>query len=552
MLIRRYVKNILLVFAAVWCEAAKSRGRPAKKKPLLRQPLPKKKHPASVPKKSPRPSFRPFHGIELSANVSTLPFYEADACRRWLRSQPKVKDSIGPTEGSTEWCRGWPLLFAAHGIVPVVTYRKTTNLSTTFQVLDCNLRGKMERLSMIWTFVDPSAARDAVATRTVIDENRLRIDWRAPKPGHYKIEARLQYFDDICRNDLLYLGAFQRRKTTFLSPRCDELSMLHQEPLDVQNSDSFPLPKDDNNEQCRDGETADGRWLAEPREGSNNATAFMFEKPMALLKGSMQSINGLRGDRWYFDRPHCTYHYFSPQEASACFLKEEKPPIILFVGDSVVRNLNVVFVRALGGDADDTELKLRADLGGAFDVDQHLHVGYVFQWNHVDFNAKVLPNIKDKWLRQIKDHGSLIIIANFGAIHQQGDVCSGTFEKHLNADINVLRRLIAPAHLKLVLLTPSLTLGLREPTFSSSRASLTAEAMRHVAQRQQLKTNSSSFVAILDATNLTKTRIDDTTDGTHYQGSAIAAQALVLLNLLCQRPTLEDGGGSNNENTTLS
>ena len=520
---------------------------PRKKAAPKRGPLKKKKKGGEV--KHERLNFG---GIELSGNLSLFSLDEADACRRWVSSQPRVPEAIGPTTGSNEWCRGWPYLFQEHGVVPVVTQIRSMNLSTSFDVIDCNRRGMMHRLSMSWTFVDPLEARDAIvwtleeevqAVR-VIDENRLRIVWKAPTPGRYVVEARLQYVDDRCfvggGNDALYLGAFQRRVTSFLSARCDELSTLAVPVLHVDDG-----PKDEavkRTPQCRDGETANEVWLAAPgRHTTGNADAMMFGKPVPLVRGSMQKVNGDRKDRWFFDRPDCAYHYFSPPEALECL---KATPLLLFVGDSVIRNLFVAFVRALGGDADDDDLKREKDgvtpKHGTFQLDK-VQLAYVWPGRAgLDGPRGVVNLLKANWLAKIERIGTVTVVANFGAEHQQDFVCDGTFEANLTRDTTILRNLIQStnAHFKLVLVTPSITLGLRDPTFAASRSVLTARAMRNLAEHLQ-KNSSSTDVSILDVANLTKARIDDTIDGNHYQGSSIAAQALVLLNQLCQRPPPE-------------
>ena len=511
----------------------------------------------------PAKSVKPTNVVKKTWNVRAVEWrnkslldFEINACEKWVTAvRHKKLPSIGPNgDGS---CRGWPYLYSETMALPVISRVNTSKDQVTFEMVDCNLRGLLDRLTFAITFIDPDAARDTVLVTPAPNQtDRLQISWRPPASGTYIVEARLLYLDDTCSgggtcgerkgpNKCLYLGAFQQRTTTFYSVQCDQLSLLPVPRIHVNISQS---PEATNQQQCRDGETGEGHWTPWPDQFSGNASTFMFgnSKPISgnipyLLKGTtsdMQRVNGPRKDHWFFQKPTCAYHYFSPQEALNCLsgranATREVSPIILFVGDSLVRNLNIAFLRALGNkDADDAVLKQKSYAGGFSQFDD-VRIGYVFMWNHGGFASKAIPAMRHDWLKQIKAHHKVVVVANFGAVHQLSEVCSGTYEKHIRADINAVRTLVAPAKLRLILVAPSLTTGLRDPNVAASRALQASIAMRNV-----LRGFDDDDADILDFTSISKHRMDDTVDGVHYYGSALQVEALVLLNLLCERPPL--------------
>lgn len=481
------------------------------------KPQPKRKPP-------PKPKKKPATRRSYRLDTSWLSDEEAAACnaRSEVFNATRLPQIGGPGDW---WCRGWPMLFDATGIVPVVTRATESAVAgqavALLDLVDCNGRGRIADLSLYVSLIAPEA-RDAVTwslaqdspSRRVRDDNRISVWWTPVVAGTYDVTVRLVYFDDRChsakKDHGTYLGAMQPRTTTWYSKECDNLSILPSPQSKVVVVASNQTQQQPLVEQCRDGETADGAWMS-PRAAE--ASGFPW--------------TGTPDEDLVFLRPRCAYHFFSGDEAAACL----QPSLILFVGDSIIRGLYANFVRLLGGSANEDQIKIQRK--GDFD-EGHIHVQYVFEWGVNGWTTKAWPAI-----RQALHHNNnpVTVVANFGALHQQDDVCTRAFRTHILADIAKITELL---RINLVLYSPSWILGARTPTISPARALLTLSIMRSV------NTTRVNSTRVLDFTNVTRARLDLTKDGTHYETSA---SAVVLLNMLCPR---RDSLSTNSTATGLS
>lgn len=477
------------------------------------------KPPPKAPKKRSKPAAKRTARRSYRLDTSWLSDQEAAACT--ARSHIFNATRLPQIGGSGDWwCRGWPMLFDATGVVPVVTRATATVVAgdrvDLLDVVDCNGRDRISDLSLYVSLVAPEA-RDAITwslaqdspSRRVRDANRISVAWTPVVAGTYDVTVRLVYFDDRChsakKDHGTYLGAMQPRTSTWYSKECDDLSILPSPQKDVvvraANQTQQPFVR-----QCRDGETADGAWMS-PRVAESAGFAW----------------TGAPRDDLVFLRPRCAYHFFSGDEAAACL----QPSLILFVGDSIIRGLYANFVRLLGGSANEDQIKIQRK--GDFDQG-HIHVQYVFEWGVNGWTTKAWPAI-----RQALHHNNnpVTVVANFGALHQQDDICTRTFRTHMLADIAKITQLLS---VNLVLYSPSWILGARTPTISPARALLTLSIMRSV------NTTRVNSTRVLDFTNVTRARLDLTKDGTHYETSA---SAVVLLNMLCPRLRAPPASSSN-------
>lgn len=447
---------------------------------------------------------------EVSTNRSFVVHYSelsADEAARCRDQQLTFNNARLPQIGGTGdwWCRGWPMLFDETGIAPVVSRASAAGVAgerlAALDVVDCNGRGRLAGLSLYVSMVAPGAV-DAVtwspgaqreSSREILDANRIRVWWTPAVEGTYNVTVRLLYYNDRCHRQTsvlgTYLGSLQRRTTTYDFEPCDSVSVLPTpEPrLRVAGPSTASEPRQ--NLQCRDGETADGSWMS-----TRGPFSWTGAPPAGLV----------------FLRPHCAYHFFAADQAVSCL----SSTAVYFVGDSLIRYLYAAFVRLLGGDADENEIKHRTtdDFG-----DGRVEIRYFQNWDMYSWKSQAQPALKN-----VRPNGRrVVVIANFGVVHQQDDVCTQKLQETL---LEMMRRLfdIVQPSPRLILHSPSFILSYGNPTLSPARSLLTLRIMRDVHPE------------VIDFSNLTRARRDLSHDGVHYKSEAAA---VVLLNMLCPRPT---------------
>lgn len=410
------------------------------------------------------------------------------------------------------WCRGWPMLFDETGMAPVVSRASATGVAgerlAALDVVDCNAQGRLADLSLYVSMVAPDAV-DAVTwspgaqrepSREILDANRIRVWWTPVVEGTYNVTVRLLYYNDRCHRQKsmlgTYLGSLQRRTTTYDFEPCDFVSVLPTPEPRIRVAAPMVTSEPRQCLQCRDGETADGSWMS--TRGPFNWTG---APPTGLV----------------FLRPTCAYHFFTAHEAASCL----RSTAVYFVGDSLIRFLYAAFVRLLGGDIDEKEIKYRMTDGFG---DGRVEVRYFLNWDMTSWTTQAQPAIKN-----LRANGRrVVVIANFGAVHQQDDVCTSKLQMTL---LEMMRRLfdIVQPSPRLILYSPSFILSSAHPTLSPARSLLTLSIMRDV------------HTEVIDFSNLTRARRDLSHDGVHFKSEAAA---VVLLNMLCPRPT-------NDSSTTL-
>uniref|UniRef100_A0A7S3K1R2 Uncharacterized protein n=1 Tax=Aureoumbra lagunensis TaxID=44058 RepID=A0A7S3K1R2_9STRA len=470
---------------------------------------------------------------------------------KWIKSA-KTRAQIGPKKKDEqgEWCRGWPLLHEKKNMIPIISQVTTLGNEVHFDIVDCNLQKKIEQLAMWFTFKSKDV-RDAVAWTLgggfegngglhLLDTNRIRVVWKPSLEGVYIVEPRLLYFGkDQCGHldeFSLYLGSFQQRATHFDSPNCDKLSFLamNYSTIEIKFEKSHQgnyhhLP------QCRDGKTTNGVWLEKIEKSVGDALARLqpflnkrYTAKKSKFKWDAITINSAQEDTWFFEREDCFYSYFSPRQAKEC-LNEN---IIIFLGDSIVRLVHVAFAHYLGVHVDDQNIKQDPDRYGTVQISNHLHIAYLMMWEPSDFYRRALPDLKKNWLQRIHTQGSVIVVANFGVIHQLFDTCdnNNTFASNLQKNIDTLSTIIFPATLHLILIAPTFTNGNRVDQIHTTRSQFATKIM---SQHTTSLNDNNTRLSFLDLNHLTTARFDGTKDGVHFTGSSLAASALILLNMLC-------------------
>ena len=194
----------------------------------------------------------------------------------------------------------------------------------------------------------------------------------------------------------------------------------------------------------------------------------------------------------------------------------------------------MAFTEWLGSKATDTDLYLHPDGAGARFDTASLHVGYLQMWSEEQYRERVLVPLKGKWAALVqKASKPAVIVANFAAVHSLDGTCDGAYERLVRTVVGGFGSALPRRRVRLIFATAPCTLGLRNANFRTGKALETLSVLKRVASGP-LPFN---FTAdVLDLTNITMARYDATYDGTHFYGSAIAAQALVLANMLGERP----------------
>ncbi|KAH8046805.1 hypothetical protein JL722_13439 [Aureococcus anophagefferens] len=300
--------------------------------------------------------------------------------------------------------------------------------------------------------------------------------------------------------------------------------------------------------QCRSGDTAGGVWVA--RDASRPSCGAYTGRPEGRFAGlaavdvdrdpklwaqeerkrdALRAANGPTGDRWRYALPGCAYRYFDGGELERALAAEA--PLVLFVGDSTARLLYVAFAEWLGAAITDTELYLDPSGDGAQFVSGAARVAYLQMWSEDQYRSLVLGPLRRTWAAAARDsRGPTAVVANFAAVHSLDGTCDGL--RGARAARRRRRPRRAPGALRFVFQSAPCGLGRRQGNFRTGKS---LEVLRAPPRRRGPPPPNATW-DVLDLANVTMARYDATFDGTHFYGSAIAAQALAVANMLARRP----------------
>ena len=218
-------------------------------------------------------------------------------------------------------CRGAPLLANVAGGLRVVAVDATTTCDGTrpcgFDIVGCGGRpADVTKVVVVAEFVSATARAAAVAQ--VVGADRLRVEFRPPQPGNYTVTARMQWYDDTCATKGVYLGASESRcrpwtrsrcSTPRWSDACDALTLVPRAPRRFVATGGSGCPF-----WARAGPR--DPWTLHERDAAGRCAS--VTPPAARLSGGT----------------------------------------IIFVGDSIIRQLYGAFVRvAAGVHIDDAKMK---------------------------------------------------------------------------------------------------------------------------------------------------------------------------------------------------
>ena len=251
--------------------------------------------------------------------------------------------------------------------------------------------------------------------------------------------------------------------------------------------------------RCTDGPGSEGYWFHFEGCSANGPTGGVGVKSVRASHdardGGGRKLNHFTGhlctlcwqegafqgdtERWrdlFFGRPDCYYHYPSPADLRGC-LSRHKIKAVVFVGDSILRNLYAAFMDLMALSVDEQRLK-DTGKGG------HVQVGDVA----VDFMNYWFPSELKKvegrftrmfseWLDHPVGRGeTVVVVMNMGMMHTMGGACNEdngfmkgvdgfkTFLKHWHDQQGPNK-----PHIRGIAYGSPSVLGLRNPSVSTAK-----------------------------------------------------------------------------------
>ena len=212
-------------------------------------------------------------------------------------------------------------------------------------------------------------------------------------------------------------------------------------------------------------------------------------------------------------------------------------PVILFIGDSIIRQLYVSFVgRIAGRHLNEPELKEATStqpgvngkmkaIPGTVITAGGVRLRFLQTWGERD-TREIIP-------RQLANleattSGRVLVIANWGLMHKFRMGCNGEVHDHFSVGTTVLKAWLAAntavTGMELVLLGPPAVLGLRNPGVTMGRGRAFFPLMQRFANESnalhaKLPGGGKLYTSVLDPFYLTHARWDATDDGFHYSGT---------------------------------
>jgi len=423
---------------------------------------------------------------------------------------------------------------------------------------------------------------------------RLPIDPAGRLPGSYQITPRLNFWADNCEairaKDQPSMPPSRLPAGTFLGVlegrcphgmcgvhrylrSCDDKAKLPLSPISITLHPPTPgspeaavieqRQRAARETQCTDGLGSDGQWV-ELKGCPASASSDIPAPHGDLCSICMESGNPMRrcennrrykiqGRIWHFVRSNCSFAY-PPTGASQkwvlrCFQNKGVTHVV-FIGDSIMRNLYNALMELLSHSVDDAYLKHISTSNIVTQEVKGVAFSYIENWFPDELPKKVAPKLQNFFstfpLRPQNSFGKspvVLFITNLGVMHQITSSCS-TVPDFPQSALN-FRQLLRDWLAALGSPRPDIrgffygatpVNGLVMPGYTLAKGRQATRLMQETLG-EEMPEEDREFpfpFQLIDPYQALLPRLDATYDGIHYGLTAHQTPMIALLNSLCR------------------